>query len=124
MPLLEMRCLIVDDNTSITQMLSQFLELKGHECTVSNDGRNGLQLIKQNHHDVIILDLAMPEFSGFDIMDEITKNGKITNQKILVLTASSISKEQEEKLLANGVKTCLRKPVSPEILLKTLESLN
>jgi len=118
-----MRCLIIDDNISITQMLSQFLTIKGHECTVSNNGRNGLQLIKQNHHDVVILDLAIPEFSGFDILDGITQNGKITNQNIIVLTASSISKEQEEKLFIKGVRTCLRKPVSPEILLKTLDSV-
>ena len=123
MPMLEMRCLIVDDNISITQMLSQFLKLKGHECTVSNDGRNGLQLIKQNHHDVVILDLAMPEFSGFDIIDGITQNGKINDQTIIVLTASSISKEQEEQLIAKGVKSCLRKPVSPDVLLKTLASV-
>ena len=118
-----MRCLIVDDNISITQMLSQFLKLKGHECTISNDGRNSLQLIKQSNYDVVILDLAMPEFSGFDIIDELTKNGQTLSKNIIVLTASSITKDQEEKLFAKGIKSCLRKPVSPDVLLKTLESL-
>jgi len=40
--------LIIDDNEQITKMLTTFLELKEHKCTVANDGKEGLAIIKEN----------------------------------------------------------------------------
>ncbi|MGI0059935.1 MAG: response regulator, partial [Nitrosotalea sp.] len=70
-----MRVLLIDDNESITEMMAKYLTGKGYECTVSNDGRNGLTLIEQEKFNVILLDLAMPEFTGVDVIDHLHKNG-------------------------------------------------
>ena len=80
-----MKVLIIDDTKSITEMFSSYLELKGHNCTLSNSGRNGLQLIEHEKFDVIILDIAMPEFSGFDVVDSLHKNNQIDDKNIIVL---------------------------------------
>ena len=68
---------MIDDNQEITGPLSKFLTVKGHECTVLNDGRNGLTLLERDRFDVVILDLAMPKFSGYDIIDTLEKSGKL-----------------------------------------------
>lgn len=115
-----MKILIVDDNESITSMLSQYLIIKGHKCTVSNNGTNGLQQILRDKYDVVILDLSMPEFNGIDIIDHLHKNGKLNSQKIVVLTASSISDAQINDLNVKGVHASLRKPVRLEELMQAI----
>ena len=64
-----MKILVVDDNESISSMLKKFLTIKGHDCTASQDGRNALDMMVREKFDVIILDLAMPEFTGYDIIN-------------------------------------------------------
>ena len=82
-----MKILVVDDNESILKMLEKFLTIKGYNCTVSQDGKNALEIMKNEKFDIVLLDLAMPNFSGYDIINDLEKNGKITEQKIIILTA-------------------------------------
>src|SRR3989338_551280 len=103
-----MKILIIDDNKDITKMFSKYMTIKGHLCSVVNDGRSGLDLIENKTFDAIILDLAMPEFSGSDIIDALYKSGKIKNQNIVTLTASSISDEDESNMKSKGVSLCLK----------------
>jgi DNA-binding response OmpR family regulator len=117
-----MKILIIDDNESIVSMLKKFLTIKGYDCTTSQDGRNSLDIILREKFDIIILDLAMPEFTGYDIINELEKSGKIKEQNIIVLTALAITPEQSDLLQKQGVKSCLKKPVTPEVLLKVIAS--
>lgn len=119
-----MKILVVDDNESISKMLQKFFKVKGYDCTVSTDGRNALDLMLHQKFDAVMLDLAMPEFSGYDIIDGLEKQDKIKEQNIIVLTASPISTDMINSLLERGVKSCLRKPVTPEVLLKTISSMH
>jgi len=68
-----MKVLVIDDNIEITDMLSFYLEGAGYECKVLNDGREGLQAIKSDNFDLVLLDLAMPEFSGMDIINSLNQ---------------------------------------------------
>lgn len=112
-----MKILLVDDNQSITGMFTKFFQLKGHDIFVSNSGRNGLQAIENDKFDVVLLDLAMPEFSGRDIVDRLHQNGKIVNNLIITLTASSVSDEDRDYLIRKGVHSVLKKPIDPDELL-------
>ncbi|MHA7646667.1 response regulator [Nitrosopumilus sp. S4] len=119
-----MNILVIDDNQSITDMICSYMNAKGHNATSIGDGRNGLQMIKQKNFDTILLDLAMPEYSGHNIIDDMVKNDLMNKNKIAILTASSVSNEDEENLIAKGVKIFLRKPIDPDELLAHLERLN
>ena len=116
-----MKILIIDDNEDITKMLSKYMTLKGHSCSVANDGRNGLNLIEDQTFDAVILDIAMPEFSGTEVIDALHKNGKIKNQNIVILTASSLSYDDESTLKTKGVHSCLKKPIDPDVLLEHIQ---
>lgn len=119
-----MKVLIIDDNISITTMLKQMLELEDHDVVVANNGRNGLTLIENGNFDTTILDLAMPEFSGLDVIDSLEKSGKINEAKIIVMTASLISDNELNELTKRGVLACLKKPVEPDILLSLLQNIS
>ena len=112
--------LIIDDNQSISNLLSRFLNLKKIEHTISNSGQNGLNLIRQNKFDAILLDLSMPDFSGYDVIDSLEKEGRLKDENIFIFTASSIEKIVEENMLKRGIISCIKKPIRVDELLKLL----
>lgn len=121
--MLALHILLIDDNKEITTMLAKYLKSSSHEVSVSNDGRNGLNMIINNKFDVVLLDLAMPEFSGTDIIESLAKENKIKNQKIILFTASSKPEDEISELIKKGAHSCLKKPIDPDELLNYLEGL-
>ncbi len=111
-----LKILIIDDNEQITKMLTTFLELKDHKCTVANDGKEGLDVIKENRHDVILLDLAMPEFDGYSVIKDLEENNTLKDHKIIVFTASTITQEELDDLVKRGVMSYILKPVDIDLL--------
>ncbi len=117
--------LIIDDNEQITKMLTTFLELKEQKWTVANDGKEGLDIIKENRHDVILLDLAMPEFDGYAVIKDLEENNMLKDHKIIVFTASTITQEELDGLVDRGVNSYILKPIDIDILLsKIIETAN
>ncbi len=112
--------LIIDDNEQITKMISTFLDMSNHDCTVVNDGKEGIELIKTKQYDSIILDLAMPEFDGYEILDTLQNEDPSQLSKIIILTASSIPIETVRKFKELGVSSCLQKPVDIDQLLSRI----
>ena len=120
---LRLNVLIIDDNEQITKMISSFLDLSNHDCTIVNDGKDGLELIKTKQYDSIVLDLAMPEFDGYEILDTLKKEDPSQISKIIILTASSIPLETVKKFKELGVSSCLQKPVDIDQLLSKITSV-
>ena len=118
-----MKICIIDDNASITGMFSKLLKMEGHEVVVANGGREGLALLENDVFDATILDISMPEFSGIDVVESLNKSGRINEQKIIILTASSVSNEELDKLKDKGVKEILKKPLQLDFLLEILEAI-
>jgi CheY-like chemotaxis protein len=117
--------LIIDDNEQITKMLTTFLELKNHKCTVSNEGKEGLKIIQEKKHDVVLLDLAMPEFDGYKVIKELEEKNTIRDYKIIVFTASTITQDELDALVQRGVTSYILKPIDIDLLLsKILEIAN
>ena len=114
-----MKILLIDDNKSITKTISKYLTVKGYQCTVSNSGKEGLKLIKTENFDTIVLDLAMPEFTGFDVLESLEDDGILKKQKIVILTAAEISEDDIEKMGIKGIKV-LKKPIQLGVLEQNL----
>ena len=110
-----MNILIIDDNKDITDAISLFAESQDHLCTVSNDGKEGYNKIKKGGFDLILLDIAMPEFSGYDVLYTL-KNENIDLSKIVVITASNLDSKASEKIEDLGIFKLVKKPVSLDTL--------
>ncbi len=103
--------------------MSKYFSFKKFDCKVANDGRNGLEMIRKGSFDVVLLDLAMPDFTGYDIINELEKEGKIKDQKIIVLTATVTDEETIRKLKKSGIHSVLRKPVEIQTLIEVMSEL-
>jgi len=117
-----MNILAIDDNPDILKLLDTVITSKGHNFTQVLKGKDGLKLIEEQRFDVILLDLAMPEFSGLDVVEGLKKVNKLSYQKIIIFTASSATDKEIDVLLQyDGITSCVRKPVDIDILIKELE---
>ena len=116
-----MKILGIDDNTDINEMLDTVLNGSGHDFIYVKNGTEGLKLIHEKKFDVVLLDLAMPEFSGFDVINSLLKDGLLTKQKVILFTASSVLDSEIEELVEKGIHSCIRKPVDIDLLLEKLE---
>ena len=119
-----MKILGIDDNADINALLETVLIASGHEYTSVTDGREGIKLIQQNKYDILLLDLAMPEFSGHDVLAALRKEKLFDKQKIVILTASSITDEEIDKILKDGVIGCIKKPLDIDLLVEKLEQIH
>ncbi|MGA9844011.1 MAG: response regulator [Nitrososphaeraceae archaeon] len=122
--LLEMKLLIIDDTNDITDLFAKVLGTLGHEIVTSDNGIEGLDLMMKQKFDAILLDIAMPDFTGLDVIDKLIETDKIRDSLIVLLTASSITDAEVKELVKKGVHSCLRKPVKIEILLEKMDELN
>jgi DNA-binding response OmpR family regulator len=119
------RVLVIDDNKDITEMLKDFFELENIECKIVNDGKEGLDEILKEHmyYNFILLDLTMPEFSGWDIFKKLKDKNLLPSINLVIFTASSKTANEINELLKEGVKYVLKKPFSLVEILKIVEKL-
>lgn len=119
-----MKVLVVDDNEDITNLLEMVFTGKGHECAKSNNGKDGLEMILAQKYDIILLDMAMPEYTGIQVINKLKELGKLSEQKIIIFTASSATESELNKILDNeGVCKCVRKPIKTKQLLEIVEEV-
>ena len=118
-----MKILGIDDNEDLLSLCEITLSSEGHEYTGINNGREGLQAIRDEKFDVVLLDLSMPEFSGRDVVDALVKDGIMNKQKVVIFTATNPSKEDIDLYLEKGAISVLKKPVDPDDLSKFIHNL-
>jgi len=119
-----MNILGIDDNEDILKLVDTVLSSKGHNFTPAGNGKEGVKLIEEQNFDAVLLDLAMPEFSGMDVIESLKKSNKLKDQKIILFTASSATDKEIRELVQNeGVSSCIRKPVDIKTLIKEVEEV-
>jgi len=119
-----MKILIIDDDAELTNALESTITTAGYDAQSANDPKEGLKLIREQKHDLVFLDLSMPEFSGCDIIENLAKDGTIKEKKIVIITASSVNEKELKHLIDLGAHSILRKPVDIDTLLDKIEEVS
>jgi CheY-like chemotaxis protein len=113
------RLLVVDDETEVARGLKALLEARGYQVELFYDGRQVLTRLEQDPlPDLILLDYAMPECDGQEVLASLRTNPRLSSVPVLVATASSIDLERVPR--ASGL---LRKPYPREVLFAMLRQL-
>lgn len=81
------RILVVDDEPDFASIVQGNLEKEGFEVDVAYDGVEGLQKVKQNPPDAIVLDVMMPEMDGYEMCAELKNDPQYADIPIVLLTA-------------------------------------
>jgi DNA-binding response OmpR family regulator len=114
------KILIVEDELNMVNGLKDNLEFEGYEVDTAMEGSSGLHKIQQNRYDLILLDVMLPEVSGFDICKTVRKEG--INTPIILLTAKG---EEIDKVvgLELGADDYITKPFSLRELLARIKAI-
>jgi two-component system alkaline phosphatase synthesis response regulator PhoP len=114
------KILLVEDEDSISEILKLNLNLEGYDCTIKNNGEEGLTEALTGNYNLIILDVMLPKISGYEICEQIRKKGITT--PILFLTALGDT-NQKIKGLKLGADDYLAKPFDLEEFLLRVYNL-
>jgi CheY-like chemotaxis protein len=109
------RILIVDDNKNVADLAEIILQSFGYECTKVLSGLQCLDLLRGSYlrnenFDLILLDVAMPGFSGIDVFEAMKREGYLAHNRVTFFTASSATSIEVEEYKKMGALGCLRKP--------------
>ncbi|MFC1711706.1 PleD family two-component system response regulator [Patescibacteria group bacterium] len=115
------KVLIIEDDALIAKVYKTRLEKDGHTVITADDGEKGLQAVKNEAPEVILLDIMMPKISGLDLLEQLKSN--TATAKIPVLVYSNLARlEEVEKAKKLGAEEFLSKSsLSPQQVVAKIE---
>ena len=102
--------LLIDDDEDIRFILETFLTGAGHTIDSAENGKAGLQLVGQNHYDLVITDIIMPEMDGLEVVTAITQ--KFPDIRIIVMTGGTMKVDKGFLLSMAKAHKVIDKPVN------------
>lgn len=117
---MSLNVLAVDDSRTIRDMLKYTLSEAGMTTHLAEDGKHGLEVLRDLEPDVIITDINMPRLDGFGFIDAVRAQPEYRGIPILVLTTES-SADLKSRARDAGATGWIVKPFDPEKLVKALQ---
>ncbi|GAB5522392.1 MAG: sigma-54 dependent transcriptional regulator [Roseivirga sp.] len=113
------RILIIDDDADICLLLKKYLQKKGYETFVAEDGRQGEKWLKENRADLVLCDFKLPDYTGLEMLQKI----KIIDARtqVVIITGYSDVRVAVEAL-KKGAYEYVTKPLYPDEILLTIQN--
>jgi two-component system cell cycle response regulator DivK len=113
--------LIVEDNELNTKLFRDLLLSRGHRVVETREGKEALNLARSEKPNLILMDIQLPEISGFELIKLITQDATISSIPVVAVTAFAM-KGDEEKIRQSGCDDYLAKPISVSSFLQKVQS--
>lgn len=116
------KILIVDDEPTIIDLLTEVLQPRGHGVKWASDGRGALEILNRESFDIVISDIKMPGLSGRDLYEAIRNDSRRPALPVAFITGDTVS-EETRRFLEETRAPYLAKPFRPEDVLDLLRRL-
>lgn len=116
------KILIIDDERELAEVLQSRLEAADYEVDLARDGEEGLAKVQNGRPDLILLDVMMPKWNGFQVCRKLKSDEATRKIPVVLLTAKA---QESDKFWGTecGADAYITKPFQPEGLLKKIEEL-
>ncbi|RMG43645.1 MAG: response regulator [Candidatus Dadabacteria bacterium] len=117
--------LAIDDSSIVRKSLRKTLamtDIEVNELYEAENGKKGLEILREQWIDLVFLDINMPVMNGMEFMEELRKDEQLKGTPVVVVSTEG-SKERRETLERFDIKAYLRKPVTPEALVETVNKV-
>lgn len=117
-----LKVLVVDDSPTEAKFVQTMLEAQGYEVILAASGDKGIKMAKEEKPDVILMDVVMPNMSGFQATRKLTKDPETGRIPVIMLTTKS---QVSDKAWAkrNGAADYLVKPPTKDELIQTINAV-
>ncbi|HUL23854.1 MAG TPA: response regulator [Thermodesulfobacteriota bacterium] len=121
------KILLVDDDSDFVEAVTMILRPKKFEVVAAYNGKEGIEKVKTERPDLVVLDVMMPEKDGYTVCRELKSDPKWSHIPILLLTAVASHVPTTRYTQQMGMETeaddYIDKPVEPDVLVKRIETL-
>ncbi|MBR5056106.1 MAG: sigma-54-dependent Fis family transcriptional regulator, partial [Bacteroidales bacterium] len=114
-----MKILIIDDERSIRNTMKEILEFEGHEVSLAQDGKEGVEAARQNSFDAIFCDIKMPEMDGMEVLEALTGEGC---EASIIMISGHGDIDTAVKCIRLGAYDFIQKPLDLNRILITLKN--
>lgn len=114
------RVLCIDDEPGVIELVNLILKTQSIKVDGANSGRTGLDAMRQNPPDAVLLDIMMPEMDGWDVYREMQADDNLKDIPVIIVTARNSSFEEIIARERAGVSDYVTKPFLPNDLRKSL----
>ena len=120
-----MRILVVDDDPTVRDLLQLQLELAGHDVASAQDGAAGLAAVERERPDLLVLDVMMPELSGWEVLERLREDTRFAKLPVVLVTARDLpdDRERARQLGAFGILAKPHDPLALERMVDVVASL-
>ncbi|MFH1305780.1 MAG: response regulator [Candidatus Omnitrophota bacterium] len=118
----KIRVVIIDDEKELVKTIKEFLEERGFTVIFAFGGKRGLEVIKKEKPDLVILDIAMPDMDGRDVLINLKKDEETKDIPVLLLSGRG-GQFDEEYGMELGAEQYVAKPYRGEALLEQIKKV-
>jgi len=118
---MKVKILMIDDNPDIVELIIPRMEAFGYEIATALSGEEGLEKAKNDHPDLILLDIAMPGMDGFAVGKKLKAEAATKSIPLVMVTAKGEHKDILQAVAEIGAADYVVKPFRPETLHEAIE---
>jgi two-component system, OmpR family, KDP operon response regulator KdpE len=116
-------CLLVDDDKFVTDLMAPLLKVRGYNPVSVHSGRDALRAIERSVPSFVILDINLPDMSGFDVLRGIRGNVGSSEVLVFMLTGRSDVVEIQLRSFDLGATEFFQKPVNPREMVEQIQDI-
>ncbi len=120
--MVEQQVLVIEDSASVRRLIEVCLRVLGVEVRSASDGPEGLDAIRQERPDAVVLDIGLPGLDGWEVLKHLREDPETADLKVLVLTAHA-QPEMADRAARGGADSFMTKPFRPLDLRIQVEKL-
>jgi DNA-binding response OmpR family regulator len=115
--------LLVEDDLFLVEIYTTKLKEAGFSVEVATDGNEGLKKMKKKFPDLLLLDIVLPSFNGWEILREIKKYNKLDGLKVVILSNLGEKEEIEKGLKLGAVRYLVKAHYTPSEVVEEIKKI-
>lgn len=115
--------LCIDDDPDLLLLNSSILQFSGHQVLTAATGEEGLRIARMAHPDLILLDIMLPDVSGYDLCKQIKEDPDLRDTFVVLISGMMVSSENQIRGLEIGADGYIVRPVSPHEFLARIQAI-
>ena len=117
------KILLVEDDPFLVDIYKTKFEKEGFEVDVAQEGKGGMRKIEEVKPDVLLLDLVLPNFDGFELLREIKSTPRLKDLKVIILSNLGQKEEVEKGIALGAVKYLIKAHYTPSEVVEEVKKI-